>query len=48
MMGTLLQLLAAAMCRFCCKGQLRLAANRDSVVLTRISVRSIHDGPSEE
>jgi hypothetical protein len=32
---------------FCCKSQLRLAANRDSVVLTRISARSIHDGPSE-
>jgi hypothetical protein len=27
---------------------LRDAANRDSVVLTRISARSIHDGPSEE
>jgi hypothetical protein len=34
--------------RFCCRSQLRLAANRDSVVLTRISARSIHDGPSEE
>jgi hypothetical protein len=34
--------------RFCCKSQLRRAANRDSVVLTRFSARSIHDGPSEE
>src|SRR4030081_1679975 len=34
--------------RFCCKSQLRQAAKRDSVVLTRISARSIHDGPSEE
>ena len=34
--------------RFCCKSRLRQAANRDSVVLTRISARSIHDGPSEE
>jgi putative tryptophan/tyrosine transport system substrate-binding protein len=34
--------------RFCCKSQLRQAAKRDSVVLTRFSVRSIHDGPSEE
>jgi hypothetical protein len=33
---------------FGCKSQLRAAANRDSVVLTRISVRWIHDGPSEE
>jgi hypothetical protein len=33
---------------FCCKSQLRQAANRDSVLLTRISARSIHDGPSEE
>src|ERR1700742_3189509 len=32
----------------CCKSQLRGVANRDSVVLTRISARSIHDGPSEE
>src|SRR5450756_511025 len=35
-------------CRFCCKSQLRQAANRDSVVLTRFSARSIHDGPFEE
>ena len=34
--------------RFCCKSRLRQAAKRDSVVLTRISARSIHDGPSEE
>ena len=34
--------------RFCCKSQLRQAAKRDSVVLTRIAARSIHDGPSEE
>ena len=34
--------------RFCCKSRLRQLANRDSVVLTRFSVRSIHDGPSEE
>jgi hypothetical protein len=34
--------------RFCCKSQLRQTAKRDSVVLTRFSVRSIHDGPSEE
>jgi hypothetical protein len=34
--------------RFCCKSQLRAVANRDSVVLTRFSARSIHDGPSEE
>src|SRR5205085_2140073 len=33
-------------CRFCCKSRLRQATNRDSVVLTRISARSI--GPSEE
>jgi hypothetical protein len=33
---------------FCCKSQLRRSANRDSVVLTRIAARSIHDGPSEE
>ena len=26
---------------------LRWAANRDSVLLTRIAARSIHDGPSE-
>ena len=35
-------------CRFCCKSQLRQAAKRDSVVLTRFSMGSIHDGPSEE
>jgi hypothetical protein len=34
--------------RFCCKSRLRQAANRDSVVVTRFSARSIHDGPSEE
>ena len=34
--------------RFCCKSRLRQATNRDSVTLTRISARSIHDGPSEE
>jgi hypothetical protein len=34
--------------RFCCKSRLRRAAKRDSVVVTRFSVRSIHDGPSEE
>jgi len=34
--------------RFCCKTRLRQAAKRDSVMLTRISARSIHDGPSEE
>jgi hypothetical protein len=34
--------------RFCCKSRLRAAATRDSVTLMRISVRSIHDGPSEE
>ena len=34
--------------RFCCKSRLREAAKRDSVVVTRFSVRSIHDGPSEE
>ena len=33
---------------FCCKSRLRQAAKRDSVVVTRFSVRSIHDGPSEE
>jgi hypothetical protein len=38
----------SASCRFCCKSRLRPAANRDSVMLTRISARSIHDGPSEE
>jgi hypothetical protein len=27
---------------------LRQAAKRDSVALTRIAARSIHDGPSEE
>src|ERR1700684_969030 len=32
----------------CCKSQLRQAAKHDSVVLTRFSARSIHDGPSEE
>jgi Phage integrase, N-terminal SAM-like domain len=35
-------------CRFCCKSQLRKAANRDSVLLTRISMRPSHDGPFEE
>jgi hypothetical protein len=34
--------------RFCCKSRLREAAKRDSVLLTRIAARSIHDGPSEE
>jgi hypothetical protein len=34
--------------RFCCKSRLRHAAKRDSVVVTRFSARSIHDGPSEE
>ena len=34
--------------RFCCKSRLRQATNRDSVVLTRFSMRSIHDGPFEE
>jgi hypothetical protein len=34
--------------RFCCKSRLRPGAKRDSVVLTRFSARSIHDGPSEE
>jgi hypothetical protein len=34
--------------RFCCKSPLRRACKRDSVVLTRIAARSIHDGPSEE
>jgi hypothetical protein len=38
----------SAKCRFCCKSQLRQTAKRDSVVLTRCSARSIHDGPSEE
>jgi len=33
---------------FCCKSQLRQTAKRDSVVLTRFSAGSIHDGPSEE
>jgi hypothetical protein len=32
----------------CCKSRLRLTAKRDSVVLTRVSAKSIHDGPSEE
>jgi hypothetical protein len=32
--------------QFCCKSRLRPAAKRDSVVLTRFSARSIHDGPS--
>jgi len=31
-----------------CRSRLRQASNRDSVVLTRIAARSIHDGPSEE
>jgi hypothetical protein len=35
-------------CRFCCKSQLREASKHDSVLLTRIAARSIHDGPSEE
>jgi hypothetical protein len=34
--------------RFCCKSQLREASKHDSVLLTRIAARSIHDGPSEE
>jgi hypothetical protein len=34
--------------RFCCKSRLREATKRDSVVLTRIATRSIHDGPSKE
>lgn len=34
--------------RFCCESQLGQAQRRDSVVLTRIAARSIHDGPSEE
>jgi hypothetical protein len=34
--------------RFCCKSRLREATKRDSVVLTRIAARSIHDGLSEE
>ena len=38
----------SAIGRFCCKSRLRRWANRDSVVLTRILMRSIHDGPSEE
>ena len=38
----------SVLCRFCCKSQLRQAVKRDSVVLTRFSVGSIHDGPSEE
>ena len=38
----------SAIGRFCCKSRLREAANDDSVVLTRISAGSMHDGPSEE
>src|ERR1700722_3219368 len=38
----------AAVGRFCCRSRLREASKRDSVVLTRIAARSIHDGPSEE
>jgi hypothetical protein len=38
----------SAIGRLCCKIRLRQAAKRDSVMLTRISTRSIHDGPSEE
>jgi hypothetical protein len=34
--------------RFFCKSRLRQVSKRDSVVLTRISARSIHDGPYEE
>jgi len=30
--------------RFCCKSRLRQSLKRDSVVLTRIATRSIHDG----
>ena len=33
--------------RFCCKSQLRLAANRDSDALTRISARSIQYDPTD-
>ena len=33
---------------FCCKSALRYAANRDSVLLTRIVARASHDGPAEE
>jgi hypothetical protein len=40
--------ITSVLCRFCCRSRLRQAANRDSVVLTRIAARSIHDGPSEE
>jgi hypothetical protein len=30
--------------RYCCKSRLRLVASRDSILLTRISARSIHGG----
>src|SRR2546423_4336025 len=35
-------------CRFCCRSPLRLAANRDSILLTRILVGASHDGTPEE
>src|SRR5437868_8085134 len=34
--------------RFCCRSPLRLAANRDSILLTRILVGASHDGSAEE
>src|SRR5438105_15244249 len=34
--------------RFCCRSPLRLAANRDSILLTRILVGASHDGTPEE
>jgi hypothetical protein len=35
-------------CRFCCRSRSRHAANRDSILLTRISARASHDGAAEE
>ena len=37
---------AAALRRFCCRSPLRHAANRDSILLTRISAGASHDGPA--
>ena len=42
-----LSMVMSAVGRFCCKSQLREALKHDSVLLTRIAARSIHDGPSE-
>ena len=42
------KLIGSAIGRFCCRSPLRHAANRDSILLTRISAGASHDGPTEE